>query len=104
MEQVTGDVVRVVLRQLGRPYVPGAVLDTSEVIVQLLLLRELQRRVNDGKLVAAVEECQKLADAAAEAAERAGAKPSWLSKKKTRESELKEPRPRPGEERVAVQR
>ena len=104
MEQVTGDVVRVVLRQLGRPYVPGAVLDTSEVIVQLLLLRELQRRVNDGKLVAAVEECQKLADAAAEAAERAGAKPSWLSKKKKREADLKEPRPRPGEERVAVQR
>ena len=104
MEELADEIVRAVLRQLGRPYVPGAVLDTSEVIVQLLLLRELQRRVNDGKLVAAVEECQKLADAAAEAAERAGAKPSWLSKKKTRESELKEPRPRPGEERVAVQR
>ena len=40
MEELADDIVRTVLRQLGRLYVPGAVLDTSETIVQLLLLRE----------------------------------------------------------------
>ncbi len=99
MEREADDVARVVRLRLGQQHVDGAHLDTTDVVTQVFVMHELQRRANAVLLVEAIADCQARDDAAADMAERAGGKPSWRAAKAKRAAEHAKPRPQLGERR-----